>query len=52
MYRVVMVSGRVDREMYTFETEEEAVGCCESYGWDVAPDGDGGFVWDLEIQED
>ena len=49
MYRVVMVAGRVKREMYTFETEEEAIECCESYGWEVAPDG--GFVWDLEIEE-
>ena len=51
MFSVVMVSGSVNRIMYVFETEAEAIECCEFYGWEVAPDGDGGFVWDLEIKE-
>ena len=51
MYSVVMVAGRVKLTMYTYETEEEALLCCEFYGWEIAPDGDGGFVWDLEIEE-
>ena len=49
MFNVMMVAGKVKKVMYTFETEQEAIDCCESYGWEVAPDG--GFVWDLEIDE-
>ena len=49
-YKVVMVAGFVRRDMYCGMTEDEAIECCESYGWEVAPDG--GFVWDLEIVEE
>ena len=51
-YKVVMVAGNVRRDMYCGMTESEATECCEFYGWEVAPDGEGGFVWDLEIEEE
>jgi hypothetical protein len=49
-YKIVMTAGRIHRDMYTGLTEEEATEICEGYGWEVAPDG--GFVWDLEIEEE
>lgn len=52
MYKVIMVAGRVKKDMYTGLTEEQAVEICEDYGWEVAPDGEGSFVWDLEIEEE
>ncbi len=51
-FKVVMRAGRVKRDMYTDMTYAEAEAVCDDYGWEVAPDGDGGFVWDLEIDED
>ena len=50
MYKVVMSTGWTTRDMYTGLTEEEAIELCESYGWEVAPDG--GLVWDLSIVEE
>ena len=50
MYKIIMRAGRVKKDMYTNLTEDEAVEICEDYGWEVAPDG--GFVWDLEIEEE
>ena len=52
MFNVYMVAGKVKKLMYSFETEKQAEECCDFYGWEVAPDGDGGFVWDLEIREE
>lgn len=49
MFNVMMVAGRVKKVAFTFKTEKEAEECCEFYGWEIAPDG--GFVWDLEIEE-
>lgn len=51
MYKVVMVSmGGTRQDMFTGLTYENAQKICEDYGWEVAPDG--GYVWDLEIEED
>ena len=52
MFKVVMVAGRVKRDMYLDKTYGEALEICEAYGWEVSPDGPGGFVWDLEIEEE
>lgn len=52
MYKVIMVAGRVEKDMYTGLSKREAEEICESYGWCVRPDGDGGFEWDLEIEEE
>lgn len=52
MYKIVMVAGRVKRDMYTGLTEAEANEIGDDYGWEVAPDGDGGFVWDLCVEEE
>lgn len=50
-YKIVMTSwGGTRRDMYTGLTEKEATEICESYGWTVAPDG--GYEWDLEIEEE
>ena len=49
-YKVVMRSwGGVKRDMYVNLTRAEAMEICEDYDWQVAPDG--GYVWDLEIEE-
>ena len=51
MFKIVMVSmGSTRKDMYTGLTYDEANDLCESYGWEVAPDG--GYVWDLEIEEE
>lgn len=51
-YKVIMRSGTVKRDLFVQRTHEEAYEICEDYGWEFAPDGEGGFVWDLEIEED
>ena len=49
-YKVIMKSwGGTVRDMYTNLTYQEAHEICEDYGWEVAPDG--GYVWDLDIEE-
>lgn len=49
-YKVVMKSwGGTKRNMYINLTHAHALEICEDYGWQVAPDG--GYVWDLEIEE-
>lgn len=49
-YKVVMESwGGTKHDMYTNLTYAEALEICEGYGWEVAPDG--GYVWDLAIEE-
>lgn len=52
MKKIVMVAGSVKKDMYKGLSEKEAVEICEYFGWEVAPDGDGGFVWGMEIEED
>ena len=53
LFKVVMVSmGGTCRDMFTGLTSERAHEICEEYGWEVAPDGPGSYVWDLEIEED
>lgn len=52
MFKVVMTAGTVKKDMFTNLTHEQAVGICEDYGWEVAPNGPGSFVWDLEIEEE
>lgn len=50
-YKIVMTSwGGTRLDMYTGLTEKNAVAICEDYGWTVCPDG--GYVWDLEIEEE
>ena len=51
-YKVIRYAGSVKYDMYTDLTYEEAIEVCEDYGWVVRPDGDGGFEWDLEIEEE
>ena len=50
--KIVMRAGSVKRDMYTGLDEKTAEEICEDYGWEVAPDGEGSFVWDLEIEEE
>ena len=52
MFKIIMTAGRVSRDMYTGLSRKDAEEICEDYGWVVRPDGDGGFEWDLEIEED
>ena len=50
-YKIVRVSwGGTKRDMYTGLTEENAIEICEDYGWTACPDG--GYEWDLEIEEE
>lgn len=49
-YKIVMKSwGGVQRDMFVGLSEVEAIEICEDYSWQAAPDG--GYVWDLEIEE-
>jgi len=50
MYKVVMCAQRMRKDMFHGLSLSEAMNICEYYGWEVAPDG--GFVWDLDIEED
>ena len=50
-FKVVMCSmGGTKKDMYTGKTYKEALEICEFYGWEACPDG--GYVWDLEIEEE
>ena len=49
-YKIVMRAGSVKKDMYTGLDEKTAEEICDGYNWEVAPDG--GFVWDLEIEEE
>lgn len=50
-YKIIMYSmGGTEETMYSGLPEEEAIRICEDYGWQVSPDG--GYVWDLDIEED
>lgn len=49
-FKVVMIGGTVKMDMFTGLTHKDAVDICEDYGWTVAPDG--GFEWDLDIEEE
>ncbi len=51
MYKIVMTSwGGTRHTMYEGLTYREAEKICDGYGWEIAPDG--GYVWDLEIEEE
>ena len=52
MYKIIMTAGRVEKDMFTGLNKQQAEEICEGYGWCVRPDGDGGFEWDLEIEEE
>lgn len=52
MYKVVMYAQRMRKDMFHGLSLGEAMNICESYGWEVAPDGEGSFVWNLDIEED
>lgn len=52
MYKIVMCAGAVKQDMMRGLTYDAAQSVCEDYGWFVAPDGPGGFEWDLEIEEE
>lgn len=50
-YKVIMKSwGGTVRDLCTNLSYEEALDICEGYGWQFDPDG--GYVWDLEIEEE
>lgn len=50
-YKIVMVSmGGTRKDMFTGLTAKDAFAICDDCGWEVAPDG--GYVWDLEIEEE
>ena len=51
MYKIVMSSwGGTKHDFAVGLSEKEAVELCDSYGWEYSEDG--GYVWDLEIEED
>lgn len=51
MYKIVMTSwGGTRKDMFTGLSYEEALEICEGYGWVASPDG--GYEWDLEIEEE
>lgn len=52
MYKIVMCAQTAKQDMMRGLSYSVAESICEEYGWVVAPDGDGGFEWDLEIEEE
>lgn len=52
MFKIVMCAGTVRQDAFKGLTYKNALELCEGYGWEISPDGDGGFVWDLEIVEE
>lgn len=49
--KIIMYSlGGTKKDMFTGLTYDEAYEICESYGWQADPDG--GYVWDLDIEEE
>lgn len=52
MFKIIMCAGNVKQDMMCGLTRKDAEEICEGYGWVVSPDGDGGFEWDLDIEED
>lgn len=51
LYKIVMTSwGGTRRDMFHRMSYDEALEMCEFYNWVVCPDG--GYEWDLEIEED
>lgn len=51
VYKIVLTSmGGTRRNYMTGLTEDEAIKLCEDNGWEIDPDG--GYVWDMEIEED
>lgn len=54
-FKVVMKSwGGTRRTLMTGLTEKEAFDFCEEnhWEWDSPYDGDGGYIWDLEVIEE
>ncbi len=51
-YKIMMYAGSVKQKYMSGLTYTEAVEICEDNGWVVRPDGDGGFEWDLEVEEE
>ena len=51
-YRIMMCAGTVKQKYMGGLTYTEAVEICEDNGWVICPDGDGGFEWDLEVEEE
>ena len=52
MYKIVMMSmGGTKTDMFTKLSYTEAIEICEDYGWEVESP-NGGYVWDLEIEEE
>lgn len=52
LYKVVMCAQRMRKDMCTHLSFAEATSICEYYGWEIAPEGEGSFVWDLDIEEE
>lgn len=50
-HKVIAVAGSVEKDLGIEGTYEECHHWCEYYDWVYRPDGDGGFEWDLWIEE-
>ena len=52
MFNVVMLSGGGTKCVLFsgFETEEEAIKCCNHYDWEF--EDENGFVWSLDVEEE
>ena len=51
-YKIVRFARSVRYDMMTGLRYKDALEICDGYDWVVCPDGDGGFEWDLEIEEE
>lgn len=50
-YKVIAVAGRVEKDMGFEGTYEECEEWCDYYDWVWRPDGEGGFEWELYVEE-
>lgn len=50
-YKVVAVAGSVWQDMGIQGTHEECEKWCDYYDWVWRPDGEGGFEWELYVEE-
>lgn len=50
-YDIIISSGKTKAILYSDLTHRNAVELCEESGWEIQFDGEGSFVWDMEIVE-
>lgn len=50
-YKVIAVAGSVEKDLGIRGTYDECERWCDCYDWVWRPDGEGGFEWELYVEE-